>query len=137
MAYVSVPKDLSRVKTKIVMNLTKRQLICFGTAALIGIPVYFLTKDILGNSAAVMVMIVLMLPAFFTAMYEKDGLTAEKTLLNIVRAKWYFPSVRPYQTENFYQVIGQEGELVDQIEKAAPSGKAVTSKRKTSEGTQG
>ena len=30
MAFVSVPKDLTKVKNKIIFNLTKRQLICFG-----------------------------------------------------------------------------------------------------------
>ena len=36
MAYVSVPKDLTKVKTKVAFNLTKRQLICFGSGAAIG-----------------------------------------------------------------------------------------------------
>lgn len=34
MPYVPVPKDLTEVKTKVAFNLTKRQLICFGGAAL-------------------------------------------------------------------------------------------------------
>ena len=38
MAYVPVPKDLTKVKTKVAFNLTKRQLICFGGGALIGVP---------------------------------------------------------------------------------------------------
>lgn len=29
MAYVPVPKDLSKIKTKLAFNLTKRQLVCF------------------------------------------------------------------------------------------------------------
>ena len=29
MAYVPVPKDLTKVKTKVMFNLTKRQLVCF------------------------------------------------------------------------------------------------------------
>ena len=33
MAFVPVPKDLNRVKTKVMFNLTKRQLICFSLAA--------------------------------------------------------------------------------------------------------
>jgi len=33
MAYVNVPKDLTKVKTKVLFNLTKRQLICFGRRA--------------------------------------------------------------------------------------------------------
>ena len=34
MAYVNVPKDLTKIKSKVLFNLTKRQLICFGLAAL-------------------------------------------------------------------------------------------------------
>ena len=40
MPYVNVPNDLSKIKTKIAFNLTKRQLICFGTGAAIGVPTY-------------------------------------------------------------------------------------------------
>ena len=38
MAYVPVPKDLNKVKTKVAFNLTKRQLICFTVGAVIGVP---------------------------------------------------------------------------------------------------
>ena len=38
MAYVPVPKDLTKVKTKVAFNLTKRQLVCFGGGALLGVP---------------------------------------------------------------------------------------------------
>lgn len=41
MAYVSVPKDLTKVKNKVAFNLTKRQLICIGIGAAMGIPCYF------------------------------------------------------------------------------------------------
>ena len=37
-SYISVPRDLTKVKSKVMFNLTKRQLICFGVAALIGVP---------------------------------------------------------------------------------------------------
>ena len=64
MPYVPVPKDLTKVKTKLAFNLTKRQLICFSLAALVGLPVYFLTRGAIGNSAAVLLMIGLMMPFF-------------------------------------------------------------------------
>jgi hypothetical protein len=124
LAYVSVPKDLTVVKTKVMFNLTKRQLICFGAAAAIGVPAFFISSNFLGTTAAVMVMIVLMLPAFFVAMYEKDGQPAEKILLNMVRAKLYYPSVRPYTTENFYSVIEMEGKLFEQSENAKAAGQS-------------
>ena len=54
MAYVPVPKDLSRVKTKVLFNLTKRQLICFVGGALLGVPVFFLLRSPLGVNTAVL-----------------------------------------------------------------------------------
>jgi len=47
-----VPKDLSKIKTKLFFNLTKRQLICFSCGALTGIPLYFLTRNVLPKSLA-------------------------------------------------------------------------------------
>ena len=85
MAFVSVPKDLTKVKNKIIFNLTKRQLICFGIAAAVGVPFYFLTRGIIGSSNAATGMCLLMLPAFLFAMYGKDGLPLEKVLKNMIK----------------------------------------------------
>ena len=52
MAYVPVPKDLTKVKTKVAFNLTKRQLVCFGGGALLGVPLFFLLRGSAGNSTA-------------------------------------------------------------------------------------
>ena len=102
MPYVQVPKDLLKVKTKLAFNLTKRQLICFSGAAAVGIPVYLLTRPVIGNSPALFLMIGLMLPFFFFAMFERDVLPFEKILRNYIRARFLWPQVRPYKTENFY-----------------------------------
>jgi hypothetical protein len=118
MAYVPVPKDLTKVKTKVALNLTKRQLICFGSAAATGIPTYLLTKSAVGNSAAVLLMIGLMLPFFFMAMFERDGQPAEKILRNILRAKLW-PGTRPYRTENLYKYLSEGGNPVAAQNKTA------------------
>ena len=55
--YVPVPKDLTTVKTKVAFNLTKRQLICFGLAAAVAVPTYFLTRGALGTTGAVMTLV--------------------------------------------------------------------------------
>jgi len=125
MPYVPVPRDLTKVKTKVALGLTKRQLVCFGTAAAIGVPIFFLTRGVIGNSPAVLLMIGAMLPAFFMAMYEQDGQPAEKLLRNMIRARWFFPQTRPYQTANFYAQLGEEVTL-DQTSKTA--GKAPVTK---------
>ena len=87
--YVPVPKDLTTVKTKVAFNLTKRQLICFGLAAAVAVPTYFLTRGALGTTGAVMTLVIAALPFFFLAMYEKDGQPAEKILRNYIRSRFF------------------------------------------------
>lgn len=103
MAFVSVPKDLTKVKNKIILNLTKRQLICLGIAATVGLPFYFLTKGMIGSSNAATGMCLLMLPAFLFAMYEKDGLPLDKVLKNMITVKFLRLPVRKYEVENLYE----------------------------------
>ena len=81
MAYVTIPKDLSKVQSKVLFGLTKRQVICFGAAALIGVPLFFLAKGALGTTTAALCMILVMLPFFLFAMYEKNGQPLEVFLL--------------------------------------------------------
>ena len=127
MAFVNVPKDLSVVKSKLALNMTKRQLICFGTATAIGVPVYIFTRGAIGNSGAVLLMMGLMLPLFFLAMYEKDGQPAEVILRNIIRVKILWPGKRPYKTENFYEIL--EKEASDIAAESKTAAKAAERKR--------
>lgn len=103
MAYVSVSKDLTKVKSKVLFNLTKRQAVCLGIAAALGLPFYFFTKGHIGTSNAATGMVLIMLPAFFFAMYEKDGLPFEKLLMNMLSVKLFRPAVRRYEVENLYE----------------------------------
>ncbi|MEY8518817.1 PrgI family protein [Lachnospiraceae bacterium 29-84] len=120
---VAVPKNLSGIKTKVAMNLTKRQLICFGGAAAVGIPFYLVTKGVLGTQASALIMVALMLPFFFLAMYEKDGFPAEKILYFMVRQKLLTPGIRPYKSENLYKQLEEREKLKKEVryleEKAA------------------
>ena len=129
MAFVSVPKDLTKVKNKIIFNLTKRQLICFGIAAAVGLPFYFLSRGIIGSSNAATGMCLLMLPAFLFAMYEKDGMHLEDVLMHMIRVKFLRPPVRKYETENYYET---DPEQIRQSPDAGKSkgGKTVAKKEK-------
>ena len=115
MAYVPVPKDLSKVKTKVAFNLTKRQLVCFGCGALIGVPLFFLLRGPAGNSVAAMCMMLVMLPFFLLAMYEKHGQPLEKILANIIRVAIIRPKERPYRTNNFYAVLERQEKLDKEV----------------------
>lgn len=115
MAYVPVPKDLSKVKTKVAFNLTKRQIVCFAAALILGLPLFFLLKDSAGTSLATLVMIVIMLPCFLMAMYEKHGQPLEVVVKNIIQTKFIRPKERPYQTENFYAVLEKQRKLEKEV----------------------
>jgi len=106
MAYVSVPKDMTEVKTRLIMNLTKRQLICFGAAAAIGAPLFLSLRGAMGNTGAMILMIAAAIPAFFFAIYNKDGvIPAEKYLLLVLRQKFFYPKIRVYRTQNMYAYL--------------------------------
>ena len=117
MAYVPVPKDLSKVKTKVALNLTKRQIICFSLAGVCGVPVYFLTKNSLGTDVAATLMVIAMLPFFFLAMYEKDGFPAEKILYFMIRQKFLTPGIRPYKSENIYRRLEETERIKEEVRK--------------------
>ena len=115
MAYVTVPKDLSKIKTKVAFNLTKRQIVCLGAALLVGLPLFFLLKDSAGTSMAAFAMIVVMLPCFLFAMYERHGQPLEVVVKNIIQTKFTRPKERPYQTENFYAVLERQRKLEKEV----------------------
>ena len=115
MAYVPVPKDLTKVKTKVAFNLTKRQLVCFGGGALIGVPLFFLLRGPVGISVAAMCMMLVMLPFFMLAMYEKHGQPLEKIVGNIIKVAVIRPKERPYQTNNFYAVLERQEKLDKEV----------------------
>ena len=115
MAYVTIPKDLSKVQSKILFGLTKRQVIYFGAAAIIGVPLFFLTKEALGTTTAALCMILVMLPFFLFAMYEKHGQPLEVVIKNVIQTKFIRPKERPYQTENFYAVIEKQRKLEKEV----------------------
>ena len=115
MAYVPVPKDLNAVKTKVLFNLTKRQLICFGGGAAIAVPLFFLCKSVMSTSAASIIMIIVLLPFMLLAMYEKNGQPLEKIVWKIVQVCFLRPKQRPYRTNNFYSVLERQEKLDKEV----------------------
>ncbi len=72
-----------------------------------GLPLFFLFKDSAGTSLAAMAMIVVMLPCFLVAMYEKHGQPLEVVVKNIIQTKLTRPKVRPYQTGKPVCTLGE------------------------------
>ena len=82
---------------------------------LIGVPLFFLTKEPLGNTMATLLMIFTMLPAFLLALYEKNGQHLEVILRNMIRSVFLRPKQRLYKTNNFYAVIERQNQLDKEV----------------------
>lgn len=124
MAYVPVPKDLTKVKSKVLFNLTKRQIICFGGGALIGVPLFFLLRGSLGASPAAILMVLSMLPLFVMGLYEKNGRPLEKVLGDVIQTVFLRPKQRPYQTDNLYAALMRQEQMKREVQKIVRQTKA-------------
>ena len=76
------------------------------------VPLFFLLREPAGNSMAAMCMMLVMMPFFLLAMYEKHGQPLEKIVGNILKVAVIRPKQRPYQTNNFYAVLKRQ-EMLD------------------------
>ena len=114
MAYVKVPKDLTKVKTKVALNMTKRQLIGFSIAALLGFQTYLFTKNFVSTDIAMIVMSIVVLPILFFTLYEKDGLSFEKHLSYILQFHRN-KKIRVYKSRSIYNT--EKEKLTDKSNK--------------------
>lgn len=129
-SYISVPRDLARVKTKAFFGLTRRQLVCFGAAAAVGLPAFFLLRRAGNASLAALGMIAAMLPLFFLAMYEKDGQPLETVIRHAVTSMVVRPRVRPYRTDNYYAALMRQYDAEEEV-------RAIVRKAEEREGGRG
>ena len=128
-AYVTIPKDLTKVKSKVLFGLTRRQLICFGAAVLVGVPLFFLLRNTVDSSTATLCMILVMMPFFLLAMYERHSQPLEVVIEQMVQAIFVRPKERPYQTNNFYTALARQ-ERLDKEVRAIVKGKGKDPKQK-------
>ena len=91
---------------------------------MIGVPLFFLTKEALGTTTAALCMILVMLPFFLFAMYQRNGQPLEVFLGHLIENKFIRPKVRIYQTNNLYSALVRQYELEQEVRRiAGKSGK--------------
>ena len=105
-----IPGDLNKVKTKVALNLTARQLVCFGAGFAIAIPIFFYVKKPLGMEMGAFTCMLVCIPFFILGMYEKNGLSAEKIFFFAIRQKYLRVSKRP-------KIVITKQEEIERMEK--------------------
>ena len=98
-------------------NLTKRQLVCFSLAALVGVPSFFFLRKFGDTSFAAMGMMILMMPMFFVSMYQKNGQPLEVILTHFIQANFIRPKIRIYQTDNYYEALHRQAIAEREVKK--------------------
>jgi len=79
--------------------------------------IFFLVKATGNVSLAALSMMIVMLPLFFLAMYEKDGQPLEVVVEHFIQTKFVRPKVRPYQTDNYYDALMRQYKLEKEVER--------------------
>lgn len=123
MGYVTVPKDLKRIKSKVALGLTKRQLICIGASAAVGVPLFFLTRGLLGNTLSMLIMLLAMAPGFALGMYERDGMPLERVVMDYLDVRRRKPAIRRKEVRHA-EACGIRGRQATQAQREALAGES-------------
>ena len=102
--YIKIPRDLNDLKEKVMLGLTKRQLICLGAAAATSLPLYYFTYKNMGSANSIRIAGIAAAPAVFFGFYIKNGIPLEKTL----KFFWKFmkkPKKVTFKSVNIYTAI--------------------------------
>ena len=109
--YVQIPKDLNDIKEKFLMGLTKRQVVCFAVGLVLGAPVFFIARNYVGMSTAIIAMGVVAAPAILCGLYKKNGVFLEKQA-KFMREYFTRPRKRYYKTTNIFTAVERETDII-------------------------
>lgn len=76
---------------------------------------FLLLKSVINSTAATLCMILVMLPFFLLAMYERHGQPLEVIGGHIIRSMFVRVKERPYQTNNFYAALERQAQTEKEV----------------------
>ena len=109
---VSIPKELKNIKSKLFFGLTKRQLIGFGLALGIGLPVFLLLKKY-SLDIAMYGLFFAALPIIFCTIFVKDGMPAEAWIKLILEYKYLNPQKRYFKVSKRNRGLAEERKMLN------------------------
>ncbi len=117
MLTAEIPADITKIKHRVMFKLTKRQLVCFGGGALIGVPLFLFLKSYVDVSIATTAMMLVMMPCFAFGLYEKGGQPLEVVMRHMIETRFLRPRKRLYRTENVYSILEAQHQLKKEVRK--------------------
>ncbi|MFJ7954303.1 PrgI family protein [Lysinibacillus sp. NPDC096418] len=109
---VSIPKELKSIKSKLFLGLTKRQLIGFGIALGLALPVFFMLKKFNLN-LAMYGLFFTALPIIFGTIFTKDGMPGETWVKIILEYKYLNPQQRCFKVSKSNRRLAAERNMIN------------------------
>ena len=100
----NVPRDISAYESKLMLGLTARQVCLAAPGIALGVGVYFLVKDSVGDLALFFAMIAAA-PFLLFAAFKPLGLPLEVFLKTVMLPMMLAPANRRYKTENTFSKL--------------------------------
>ncbi|QSX24471.1 PrgI family protein [Priestia megaterium] len=113
---VSIPKELKTIKSKLFFGLTKRQLIGFSIALSVGLPVFFLLKNV-SLEIALYGLFFVAFPVIFGTIYTKDGMPAETWIKLYLEYRYLNPNKRYFKVSKKNVGIAAERNMINEKRK--------------------
>lgn len=103
--YAEVPIDIKSIEPKLVLGLTKRQLLCGALAIIPGTLGFIFFNFLLGKDIAMYAAIALMIPGGILMIYKKNGMPAEQVAKTYVKWKMLHPQTYKAKVDKKNQQI--------------------------------
>ncbi|MED4455630.1 PrgI family protein [Metabacillus fastidiosus] len=109
---VSIPKELKNIKSKLFFGLTKRQLIGFGIALALGLPVFLLLKKF-SLDIGMFGLFFVALPIIFCTIFTKNGMPAETWIKIMLEYKYLYPQKRYFKVSQRNKWLAKERNMMN------------------------
>lgn len=110
MIEIEIPKDISKIESKMIWIFTKRQLIALIAGLAVCIPAYMGIGKLIpsDNSAKIFIIIILALPFIAFGWIKPYEMPFEQFIISIFRSLVVATKVRKYSTNNLYEVFAEQ-----------------------------
>lgn len=96
-------EDISKYKTKIIAGFTTRQLVCFGIALVVCVPLYHILSAYFIKAFCLTICGVIGLPIMTCGFVEIYGMPIEKFMFTILKTMVFTTVSRKYKNDNVYE----------------------------------
>ncbi len=109
---VTIPSDLKKIESKLMLGLTKRQLIGLSITTVFAVPVFIILKNI-SVDIALYGLFFVSAPILFATIFKKDGMVTETWVRLYLEYKYLNPQKRYYGVSKKNRKLAEERKMIN------------------------